>query len=77
MTLNELVASINSREDFIAFVQVLARDFSEQKDEWENWSIEDYLDALARWLEAMGDRVPAEASWKLFGECMIAAKYYE
>lgn len=49
----------------------------EQLDEWENPTLERFLEAMHAWLETMGPRIGDKPSWK-FVEIMIrAAKIYE
>ena len=46
-------------------------------DDWENPTLERFLEAMHAWLETMGPRVGDKPSWK-FVEIMIrAAKNYE
>lgn len=52
---------VRSRTDFIEFVRTLARDFDENRDEWESEKVGDYLEATAAWLE---DAVPRSA-WSM------------
>jgi hypothetical protein len=76
--------SVETREDFIAFVQQLAKDFEEHGDDWENITVDRYLEALASWTEDMGkhrerfgDPFPTPPTWALFAEILRAAKGYE
>jgi hypothetical protein len=84
MDLHEQVASINTREDLVKFIQQLADDLRADPDAWENASLERFLDALARWSGSMhnvyrntGRPVPDEPSWRTIGEMMLAATMYE
>lgn len=84
MNLNQKVALIRTREDFVAFVQELLRDLNAIPDEWENSTLESYLEAMAAWTEdAEGyytnQRVPLpqHPSWRMLGEILLASKYYE
>ena len=84
MNLNEQVNLINSREEFVLFVQNLLDDLKERAEEWENRDLESYLDAIAAWTADMdgyyanrGQILTEPIGWKTFGEILIAAKYYE
>lgn len=39
------------KQDFIQFIETLRTDFIENKDQWENKTIEDYLEAMSRYVE--------------------------
>jgi len=76
--------SIHSREDFIAFVNALSKDFQDNPDEWENDNIGRYLEALAAWTHDMdglyhntGETPPTDVNWKFIAQLLLAAKIYE
>lgn len=80
----DLVDKIESREDFIKFVEALLQDLKNNKIDWENNTLESYLDAIARWAEDMDGfyknqklPFPENVNWKVFGQILIAAKMYE
>lgn len=84
MDLEKQLNSIGSRQDLAAFIQSLIRDFESDAESWENTTLVSYLGALAGWTEDMqgyfhniGQEVPEQPSWSLFGEMLLAAKYYE
>ncbi len=75
---------IKTRNDLSAFVAALRRDLLSSPDDWENATLERYLEALAAWAEDMdgyflnrGEEIPTEPSWRLVGQLLLAAKYYE
>jgi hypothetical protein len=81
---SELIASIQSREDFVAFVEALRQSFVESPEDWENQTVERFLEALGRWLEDsdgyyqnMGQPVPRRVNWKAFADALYAASIYE
>lgn len=76
--------SIQSREDFIAFVRGLSKDLKENPQSWENDNLERFLEALGAWVEDMdgyyrnqGKSVPQQLDWKTFADMLMAAKMYE
>jgi hypothetical protein len=84
VNLNEQVNRIKSREEFVLFVQNLSDDLKERTEEWENPDLESYLDAIAAWTADMdgyyanrGHVLPEPIEWKILGEILMAAKYYE
>lgn len=83
-SLGESVGTIRSREDLVGFVRDLVSDLRTWPGEWENNRLETYLEAVAAWVEDMegyyqnrGEVAPQEPNWKLFGEILLAAKFYE
>ena len=83
-TPEELVSGIASRAELVEFIRELAIDLRDKPDGWENDSLESYLEALAAWTQDMegylanaGRDPTAEASWRIFGEMLIAARVYE
>lgn len=84
MNLSEEANNIQSRTDFVSFVRVLLQNFEENSDSWENKDVGSYLDAIAAWVEDMdgyfqnrGEPIPQQPDWKLFGQILLAAKFYE
>ena len=73
---------VRTREDFATFAEALLRDFRDKgSSEWENTTLENFLDALAAFSDArLVDRDPSEqevSSWRLFAEILAAATGYE
>ena len=82
--LRDLVDRVQSRQDLIAFIAALRRDLERNEPEWENPTLDRYLEALAAWTEDMdgyfrnrGEEVPAEPSWRLIADMLYAAHIYE
>ena len=84
MNLNRQANGIQTREDFVLFVQKLLQDLRQNPDDWENRCTEAYLDAIAAWVEDIEGfflnqemSVPQQPDWRLLGQILLAAKYYE
>ncbi len=74
---------IETREDFVAFVEALRDDFQTHQS-WENPNIYAYLDALASFTQHLdqhvrnlGEILPAQPTWKIIGYMLLAARKYE
>jgi hypothetical protein len=83
-SLDEQVETVRSREALAGFVRDLVNDLRTRPGEWENDRLDTYLEAVAAWIEDLegyyrnrGEAAPQEPSWKLLGEILLAAKYYE
>ena len=84
MSIADQVNSIRSREDFVAFVRALRKDFTENPQSWENDNLDHFLEALSAWVEDMdgyylnqGKPVPRQLDWKTFADILMGAKMYE
>lgn len=85
---DEQAAAIQSREDFVAFVQALVRDLEHPAggEGWENLNLARYLEAVAAWAgdvdierfyQHLGKPAPREPGWNFIGQMLYAAKMYE
>ena len=53
MKLETTVKTINTKEDFINFLEILLLDFKKNNNSWENKSIDTYLEGMQSWVEDM------------------------
>ena len=51
--------------------------YEPQPGGWENPDLPSFLDAMASWIEDMGDRLPISPTWETFQDILSAAKIYE
>jgi hypothetical protein len=82
--LTEMVETIQSHPDFVAFSQALLKDLKERPAGWENRDLPAFLEALGAWVEDMngyyqakGGAIPLQPSWKMLAQILLAAKVYE
>jgi len=75
---------VGSRDGFARLVDALAQSRVREPEIWTNQSLEAYLEALAAWARDMdgyfmgrGEAPPAEPTWELFGQMLLAARTYE
>jgi len=81
----ERVSAIETKDDLATFVGELRQDLLRHPDEWQNLTLDHYLESLSAWLSDMaddyfhlnGERMPESPSWRALGEMLLAAKYYE
>ena len=80
-SLDELVETVKTKEDFIHFLQQLQNDFYNNRKEWENVELSTYLNAMEGFLTDSTDKsvvkIDFTPSWKLFASIMTAASIYE
>ncbi|MDR1714980.1 MAG: hypothetical protein LBS20_03975 [Prevotella sp.] len=84
MDLAKEVAKVKDKQDFVDFIEILIKDLKENSNEWENKSLESFLEAMANWIEDMEGYyhnnnlpIPENINWNVFANVLIAAKMYE
>ncbi len=81
----DVAATINNRNEFIKFLDELTKNLSSHGSEWENGSLDLFLEAMKRFTESaegyyqnIGESVDCNRpSWRLFADILLAAKVYE
>jgi hypothetical protein len=69
----------------VEFLKALSADFKTNQSEWENWTIDHYLESIAAWIEAtngivMIERYPTgkiNSCWESLAYALYAGKGYE
>lgn len=81
---NKKINEINSKEDFVNFVELLVSNLKRNPEEWTNKSLPEYLESISSWTEDMEGYyqnndmpIPENINWKVFANILIAAKMYE
>ena len=77
-------AKVSSKEELLAFLEALRRDYAQNGKSWENEDLPSYLDALQSWLESSDhfyrnrNEDPASIPpWRRFADALAAARIYE
>jgi len=70
--------NISNSKDLSDFILALKKDFLKNKKNWQNWTIEDYLDAIAAWIASHRDvEVMSKEQLQAVADVLEAGKYYE
>ena len=84
MELHERIDLIKTKDDLADFVEALKNDLISHPEEWENRTLERFLDAMSAWIKSvegayknLGKEVPVRPSWKIFADILYASKIYE
>ena len=84
MDLENSIEEIISKDDFANFLNALNRDLMLNPDDWENTTLERFLEAMEAWLRSMEsysrnlkDQEVMTPSWKTFAKIILASKIYE
>lgn len=78
----EMIELIESKEQFIDFLNSLSADSIENSNEWENNSIENYLESIAAWVDSYSSCPRNDIDWdkvdyKLIAKLFYVGKIYE
>lgn len=73
------IEGASSKTDFIEILTLLKKDFIENKEMWENRTVDEYLDAIISWIEDYsGQDVNFEhPDWKTISALFYMGKIYE
>lgn len=74
-----------TKKEFIQFIENLRLDFIQNKEQWENKTIEDYLEAISRYTEDINEYYKntnqdidlKEIDWKVFSDILKGSSMYE
>ncbi|MCR8630883.1 DUF7660 family protein [Paenibacillus radicis (ex Xue et al. 2023)] len=76
MNLYEQCDAVKTKDDLMIFIQVLRNDLQTNNDEWENITLEHYLESIEAWITDTTS-LPNEPNWKSLAQIMYAGKVYE
>jgi hypothetical protein len=75
---------IHTREELVAFIRDLHQDYLRRGQNWENPTLDRFLEALASWVEDsngwyrnFGKEIPAGGDWTFIARALSAATVYE
>lgn len=69
---------IEDRRDFEKFLELFYEDFKENKDDWENITLDHFLESLTASNRDTTDKQNLEQpTWRLFADLLLTAKVYE
>jgi hypothetical protein len=81
----ERAEGIQSKEDFTAFLQLLAQNFRDHPEEWENNTLDQYLqgicgfaDGIEGYFSNVGVGIDTKKpGWRVFADILLAGRIYE
>ncbi len=93
MEVHELIDSVHDKETFVEFIKALSNDFLSYQDEWENLTVDHYLESISAWMNDMSDeqykknmkmfekntetKIPENIPWRYIANIFFAGKFYE
>ena len=76
MSVYELLEQVKDRDSFLIFLESLAKDYDENRDEWGNWTISDYLESISVWIKDSDENFET-IDFKKMAEIFYVGKIYE
>ena len=84
MDFNSIINGINSKEDFMIFLNELRIDKEQKSEEWENNEIISYLEGVCSWVDDMEGyfdnmhiEMPKNINWRFIAMLFYAGKICE
>ncbi len=84
MDLLTALNTVSSKNDLVAFLDMLRQNLETNPEQWENVTLGAYLEAISAWLHDMdgyfknrNELTPVRPSWKTVAEILLAARTYE
>ncbi|MFI1438688.1 DUF7660 family protein [Streptomyces fructofermentans] len=75
---------VRSRDELVSFVEGLREDYLRRGHEWENQTLDRFLEGLAAWMHAspgwyqnFGKELPESGDWTFLARALQAATVYE
>ena len=79
ITVDDIVAKIEGiscKEDFLSFLAQLAADFRASPQEWENRTVDQYLEAMRSWVEDFSTSEYNDTDWSRVEYSIMARMLY-
>ena len=77
----EFAKTVKDKSDFVEFLKHLLHDLENKPDEWQNTSLDMYIECMAAFLESSKNpsfsEIDFTPAWSVFAEIMVAASIYE
>lgn len=83
INLVEIQTQINSKKDFVFFLENLIADLKENPADWENDNLESFLEAMSAWVDDMDgfyknlNAQSPNINWQFIGQLLLASRIYE
>lgn len=68
--------NVRTKKDLILFIKSLRTDLKTNEKEWENITLEDYLESMEAWMTDT-NLLSEKPNWKSFAEMLLSGRFYE
>lgn len=76
MKFDDIENKVRSKKDLLQFIKLLKQDYLVNEQEWENTSVDTFLDAMEAGANDT-DLLTEEAKWSDFAKILYAGSRYE
>lgn len=84
MSTDDTWGAVTTKAEFVELVRSLRADLVQNPEQWENVTLESFLEAMAAWVEDMegyyrnnGLPHPENVPWRVFADVLLASRMYE
>lgn len=78
------IKKVKTKTNFTSFIDLLINDYKNNKEVWENKTIEEYLDGMKSWVGDMewyykntNQDIPNNINWNFIANILYSGKIYE
>ena len=72
----EQIEKISDKKSFLLFLEKLITDYRENNSEWENQSVDEYLDAMVSWIDDYSTSEFNDIDWESIDYSTMAKILY-
>ena len=73
----EALEKVEDKESFLVFLSCLSKDYVTNHDEWENLTIDAYLESISAWLRSDDNKEVSHTDFKEMAKAFYVGKIYE
>lgn len=73
----ELPSKIDTSDDLVVYIENLRADLKQNPDQYENITLDSYLEAMTAWISDYSHVSEVIPSWELIAHILTAAAIYE
>lgn len=68
--------NVRTKKDLILFIKSLRTDLKTNEEDWENNTLENYLESIEGWMTDT-NMLSEKPNWKGFAEILLSGRFYE
>ena len=73
--MTKYIKGISDKESFLRFLEMLIDDYRNHPQEWEHWSIDEYLDAMMAWIDDFSKCPRNDIDWEKIDYSIMASNF--
>lgn len=72
----EHINGISNKEDLVRFLHLLSKDYKNNQEQWENGTIDEFLEGIAGWIEDFSECEQNDIHWESIDYSILARLFY-